>query len=889
MTVLLKREGFFYRNRYVFLAFLLPFFLMLLAYAAAGFYPFGQNQVAVIDMYHQYYPFINELHEKLQNGGSLLYSWDGGLGTNFLTLLSYYAASPLYFLTILVPDAWLMEAVTLIILIKIGLAGAFMAVYLRGMHGRCDCAPVAFSTLYALCAYVMGYYWCLMWLDVVALLPLCMLGLNRLIDRGDFKLYTLSLAAMMLTNYYIGGMVCIFILFYYPILYFSRAKKRGVKGCLRVTGKAVLCSFTGIFLSGITLLPTFLNMQNTYYIDSEMPAESTFYHSLMDILTNLFPETQLTVREGLPNIYCGLLCVILLICFLLSKSISLRKKILNGIMLAFLIVSLNYNKLDFIWHGLHFPNQLPFRYSFVVSFLLIVIAFEAFIYIREISQRQLIAIGAGIALYILLAQKLYSQELKPEFAYVSLFLLLLYVAFLAAYRTRRFHEPLMCLLLLVFVACEMMNHTAISVETVSSTNRDEYFAQSNEVKKVVEDTRKKDKGFYRMELVNPLILNAPMLYGYPGVSEFSSTVNGSVSYLMEHIGLEAEDVKNRYNYVMTTPVANAMLNVKYLISRDTTIEGEDALTLTGGEQMTTLYENKYDLSVGYMVDAAVMENWNFHDENPFTVLNDFVKLSTNTDRDVFYRTGAPSLVGSGVSLGEYQEDGRVSCAPLDSDNPVSAELTFTSSVAQQLYVYVETSGAETITALKEDGTEIELREDCGAAVSVGKCRAGETVTVKIQYEAGQAGEIRAYAYGLDETAWNSAYAMLDDETLNVKEYNDTEIKGTVQAKEDGYFVTSIPYEKGWTVEVDGKEVTPEAFGDAFLAIPLKAGTHEIDLHYLPEGLIPGILLTLCGVGILLALCFMRKHRTWEPEPEAQPICPVYGPVYKSGLHRRRFL
>ena len=353
--------NFFYRNRYVFLAFFVPFFLLFIAYAAMGFYPFGENQVAVIDMYHQYYPFISELHEKLQNGGSLLYSWNGGLGTNFLALMSYYAASPLYFLTIFVPDAWLMEAVTLIILIKIGLAGAFMAVYLRGMHGRCDLATVAFSSMYALCAYVLGYYWCMMWLDAVAILPLCILGLNRLIDRGSFKLYTISLAALMITNYYIGGMICIFIFFYFPILYFSRRRRPGARGCLQVTGKAVLCSFTGIFIAGVTLLPTFLSLQNTYYIDSEMPRETTFYQSLLDLFTNLLPNVEPTVREGLPNVYCGLLSVILFVFFLLSRRISLRKKLLNCALLGFLFLSLNCNKLDFMWHGFHFPNQLPYR------------------------------------------------------------------------------------------------------------------------------------------------------------------------------------------------------------------------------------------------------------------------------------------------------------------------------------------------------------------------------------------------------------------------------------------------------------------------------------------------------------------------------------------------
>ena len=71
--------NFFYRNRYVFLAFFVPFFLLFIAYAAMGFYPFGENQVAVIDMYHQYYPFISELHEKRKSAVLL----ERGTGNEF--------------------------------------------------------------------------------------------------------------------------------------------------------------------------------------------------------------------------------------------------------------------------------------------------------------------------------------------------------------------------------------------------------------------------------------------------------------------------------------------------------------------------------------------------------------------------------------------------------------------------------------------------------------------------------------------------------------------------------------------------------------------------------------------------------------------------------------
>ncbi len=850
-----KGTAFFYYNRYIILAFFVPVILMFAAFASAEFYPFGENQAAVIDMYHQYFPFISELHQKLQSGGSLLYTWNGGLGTNFLTLISYYAASPLYFLTIFVPDAYLMEAVTVIILIKIGMASACMAIYLRSMHGRCDCGTVAFSVLYGLCAYVMGYYWCLMWLDTVVLLPLCMLGLNRLLDQGRIKLYTLSIAALMITNYYTGGMVCIFIFFYYPILYFSRDIRRGVKGCLEVTGKAVLCSVTGIFIAGMTLFPTFLNMQNTYYIDSEMPEDSSFYHSLLDLVTNLLPETELTVREGLPNIYCGLICFMLVILFMLLKRVSIRRKLLNCGFLAFLFLSLNWNKLDFVWHGFHFPNQLPFRYSFVVSFLLVILAYEAFLNIREISGKQIGILVAGAAVYILLAQKLYEETFSAEFVYVCLLLLLLYGAFLAAYRTGLYHEPAMCLLLLLLVCGEMVNHTAAAVDKVSYTNRAEYFAESKEVKELVQDTREKDRGLYRMEVANPLILNSPMLYHYPGISEFSSTVNGNVSYLMEHIGLEAEDVKNRYNYVMTTPVANAVLGVKYIISKGQPIENHSELTLAGGKELTCLYENQYALPIGYMANQDVLDTWDYSQENPFQVLNDFVELAAGEVAPVFRSVGTPEISGTHVSLGEYY-DGYVDCSA-EGEEP-DAQLVFTITEEQPIYVFVEAEGAESISAETETGEPVQLKEDCGAVVSLGTCKAGETVTINIIYEGESAGGITARVCGLDQQAWDRAYGELAAGGLTTENFDDTHVKGRITAKEDGVFLTSIPYEKGWSLKVDGKEQEIDPLADALVAVPMKAGEHTVELTYLPDGLIPGSVVSLCGIGILIALCFVQR-------------------------------
>lgn len=840
-------------------AFLVPFFIMLIICADEGFYPFGDNQIAVIDMYHQYVPFLAELQYKLQTGGSFLYSWNGGAGTNFISLLAYYAASPLNLILAVFPQSLLMEGVTLIVLVKVSLGGLCMVIYLKGMYKREDCVTVAFATCYALCAYVVGYYWCLMWLDAVYLLPLCMLGLNRLLDKGDFKLYVITIALLLYTNYYIGGMVCIFILFYFPVLYFIKKRDLGVKGCLKKIGKVVMCSFTGILLSAFLLVPTFASLQNTYYIDSEMPTTISFYRSLLDIFNNLMPQMEVTTRSGAPNIYCGLFCVMMFAFFLLCKQIAVRKKIASCIMLAFLVLSFNVNILDYIWHGFHFPNQIPFRYSFVFSFLLAGIAYEAFLYIREITPKTIGTMAAIGTAYIVLVQKLYEEDMMVSFAYVSLLLLFLYSGFLALYRLDRYDKKLMKVLLLVIVIFEMVVNTSTAVNTVSHTSRIEYFTGYEDITKLVQETRQEDTDFYRMEISSSETLNAPMLYNYPGTSQFSSTVNASVTNFMVAIGLEGGGPKNRYNYIVTNPVTDAILGTRYLLSRGEALVNENTWELTGGSGDAAVYKNKYALSMGYMVEPAVLHTWDFEDGNPFDNLNEFVKISTGGEENVFTSIGMPEITGVGVTLGKYH-NGYIDCSATGEVENAKVELDYTIQETQPIYVYIDTSYAESITAQRTDGTIAYLPTDAPAIVSLGTMQAGDSVHLTIEYESKDGASINAYVCGLDEKVWDAAYEKLADETMQVTDYSDTHVEGTINANEDGVCVLSVPYEKGWTLKVDGQEKAVSLLGDAFIAVPLEAGEHHIELTYLPDGLSAGIALTLAGIILFAAMCVWKRRK-----------------------------
>ena len=856
--MLQKLKYYFLKNKYMLTAFFVPFMIMALVFVSKGYYPFGDNQIAIIDMYHQYVPFLNELQYKLQNFDSLWYSWNGAGGTNFVSLFAYYTASPLNLLLILVPQKFLMEAVTLLVFTKIGLAGLFMNIYFKGIHGRQDCATVAFSTLYALSAYALGYYWNIMWLDGFALLPLIILGLNRLMDGKDFKLYVITLALSLFSNYYIGGMTCIFILFYFPALYFLKKRNLGVKGCLKTIGKGALCSATAILMSACLLVPTFLSLQNTYYIDSNMPKEVVFYRPILDLLNNLMPGMEVTIREGAPNIYCGLFCVMLFACFLICDRIPARKKIINCIMLAFLILSLNVNKLDYIWHGFHFPNQIPFRYSFVVSFLLVAVAYDTFKYIHRLSPKSIAVIAAAGTAYIVLIQKVYEETLNVDFAYIALLLLFLYSGFMAMYRAEGFDRRLLKLLLLVMVMFEMVVSVDAALTTTGNTSRTGYFRNAESVRQIVEEIRAEDTELYRMEIDNSVTLNSPMLYNYPGISQFSSTVNASATEFMVAVGIEGGAAKNRFTYALTDPVTDAVLGVKYLIGRGTTIDNESGLSLVKKIGDTHLYENKYALSMGYMVEPALLYSWDCDQENPFDRLNQFVKLAVDSDEDVFTRIKNPHIASAGAIV-KNDRNGYIECEYRGDSYIAKVELTYTVPETQQVYAFVESGKVEYIAAQRSDGTEFQLPTDVGGIISMGELEKGETLKITVEYQEEYAEDINAYIYGLNREVWETAYAELSDEMLDVTEYSSTKVIGDITAKEDGMCVISVPYEKGWTLKVDGEKKQIQLLEECMIAVPLEAGEHHIELKFVPNGLLCGVVLTICGILIFAGMCIIKRR------------------------------
>lgn len=639
------------RHIFVLLAFLIPFVIMIAVFIKNEMYPAGDKQILIIDFWHQYFPFISEMQDKLQNGSSLLYSLHSGWGQNFLGIMSYYTASPLNFLSLLIPEAHLREFLALFVCIKVGCAGLFMGMYLKHVFKRNDFSIVLFSIPYALCAYLMGYYWNIMWLDTVALMPLVALGAHYLIKEGKFKLYTISLAVAFFSNFYIGFFLCVFIALYFIAEVICL--KLNIKTILIRLWQILLFSIIGLALTAILILPAYLALKMTYSGgNSSFPEEMTFYKNFKEVLGNLLAFQTPTNLEGLPNLYCSLLAVIMIGVHAVSKKISVREKIVVLVLLSFLIISCNNNILDYIWHGFHFTNQIPFRFSFIFAFVLLAVAYRAFTQLEKISVIHIIGAiiaAAGIIFIGKLSTDVSDKALKNNIALALAYMALITILLI---KYKYINTKTISVIMIIPMIIEMSVGANKGV-SIDSSSYSTYYANNEEVQKLLKKTEPADDDFYRTEMSKWYTINDPCLYRYYGVSQFSSMCNSAVSDYMENLGIVSQPNGNRYYYGATSPFTNALLNLKYVISK--TGENSDTYLKEIAEaDGAKLYENTTYLPFGFMTESGLKDFKLSNPNNPFYYLNALFKSMTGIDKDLY--TYIPMTKGEGENAVITNED-----------------------------------------------------------------------------------------------------------------------------------------------------------------------------------------------------------------------------------------
>ena len=363
----------------LFAAFLIPLLISVIICIDHEVYPFGERCLLQVDMYHQYCPFFTEFVDKLRSGESLMYSWTIGLGADFVSLFAYYLASPLNWLILLCPKGYVIEFMSILMIVRISLCGLTFAYYLKKHFHTNHPAIAVFGTAYALSAFMAAYAWNVMWTDCLVLAPLIILGVEQLVKEKKVTLYYVTLAVSILSNYYISIMICIFLVLYFLILLLEQ-KEGKIGACLRFGWYSLLAGGTGAVL----LIPEAIILGESGSQGISFPSAMEWYFNLIAELGRhcILVETY-TGRDHWPNLYSGVFTLFLILLYVMNHGISWKKKVPRILLLVFMAVSFANNMLDFIWHGLHFPDSLPGRQSFLYSFLLLVLCFETFLHLRE--------------------------------------------------------------------------------------------------------------------------------------------------------------------------------------------------------------------------------------------------------------------------------------------------------------------------------------------------------------------------------------------------------------------------------------------------------------------------------------------------------------------------
>ena len=887
---------------YLVLAFCIPFFGMLGVMLISQYEPFGQYSMLYSDMFHQYYPFFVAFRKALRSGESLLYSWSVGMGLDYLGLISYYLASPLNLLSVLVPDGLTLEFFSLLMPTKLGLAGLFFAIFLKRIFGKYDGSIALFGSFYALCAWALGYQWNVMWLDTFALLPLVVLGMVYLLRDRKFILYTLTLFLSIYANYYIGLFTCIFIFlifFVYEICCWQDWKKFFLD-----LGRIAVFSLLAIGMTAILELPALAALQTTQSSVNEFPksfrlniAGSNTVMGLLDAMRqvagNMGGSIEPTFKEGLPNLYCGVGSIFLAFLFLSAKEVKTKEKVCSVALLLFFNVSFIIRQLDYIWHGFHFTNMIPYRFSFLHCFVLLTMAYRAWLLRNKFRIWQTVPAAMMTAIVLACSEELL-ETVEAELLGIKLDVPLYIIynsVFLLAYlavlmygqkriavpeeatdreikKIRRENRKLRSQarkLALVVMLLELTATLLAFGLYFPGTSVKNYPKGTDEAASMIRYMHERERNnlFFRAETTHSQTLNDGALNGYNGVSTFTSSANVKNTEFMVALGYGAKNTYNRYCFEESSPVANLFLGLKYMIERDGKDKTSVFLTDVHHYGNVHLIENNAYLPLGFLAEKELAELDFATSKGTFPFQNELFTAATGLEAEVWNKLEGSNLtiIPNDVTLTDSNTSGY--CAYTDCKSGSNVTYSYVADRDGFMCIHLNLPKRNDYHVIVNGQERYKESISLPQMIAVGDVDAGDLIEIKINCDAGESSTMTVSAAILEDELFWEGYDILSASLLELTSFETTRVEGTILCDRDGLLYASIPQNGNWSVTVDGAPAEIKLVGECMIGVELTEGEHNIVYTYENKAFDIGWKVTLACVAIFLVLIQVFYKPDWK--------------------------
>lgn len=359
-------------------AFFINLAIISIIFAYAGLVPFGNNNFLSSDLGTQYLAFLTGLRRQLGSGHIHLYLFSQALGDNFFPVISYYLLSPFNLLLVLFSLKGIPAAANIIIMLKISAMGVTMAYFIKEYFHEIKVSDYLFTIAYGFCGFVASYFYDLMWLDALIMLPLVAVGVMHVIKKQKYLLYFCSLLLAIIFNYYLGYMLCIFSVAFFIYIGLEENLFRQ-KNKWQVIRNYLITSVLAGLGSAVVLIPTLVGMMKTakssFNITNYLPSARFGFEALtqLGIGGNTFDQR---LEHG-PSVFMTSAVLIMLLAYFVSARISSKNKGNSLFLLGILLISMFVTTFNTVWHMFQNPAGFPFRNSFIFSFVCIFIAHKA--------------------------------------------------------------------------------------------------------------------------------------------------------------------------------------------------------------------------------------------------------------------------------------------------------------------------------------------------------------------------------------------------------------------------------------------------------------------------------------------------------------------------------
>ena len=873
-------------------------------------FPFGNGTIMTVDLGQQYIDFYQYYRGIFQgNWDQIFYSFSKATGGEMVGTWSYYLMSPYLIFLLLFPQSWLSFAVALIVLLKLATAASAFQFMLGRFYNEVTWQSLTFSFAYAFIGYLSANQLNVMWLDGVIFLPFLIWGLEKIMRGQSGWTYVGWLALILISNYYIGYMICLFLILFFcyravahgrsnlhdpdqmtflnqdlsPSGYYQAEYFTNLKNYLMKTfGKFAGWSLAGGGLAAFILLPTIFALSTSKGQQSSPALELTTDYPLYDIVSKfiLGPFNFDQMPEGLPNIFIGSLALIMAILYFFNKKVPWQERLAAGSVTTVLLLSMNISGLNLIWHGLQYPIWYPYRFSFVFSFFLLFIGYQLY------RQKPILSIKSAIALLIPFAMACgYLLYKIQEFDYLSVTTVIvsfvLFVGVTALLIMATDFDRLIYILLLMITMSEVFANSVITVSSISYLKQDDFADYITEIKPEIAAYAPGENEFYRMTKTFQRTKNDAMQLGYYDLNHFNSTMERNTTQLFKQLGQPMSD--GFTNYTTGSLLTDALFGVQYYFDvtpfednqgslKDRVMSTRADLSAYPVAEVTDqliIHENPNALSLAYMVNQDI-QSVAIEDVNPIYLQDELLNVLTGNGTT------------NGVDLSQFAiaNFASVDLFHVDSQDASVVNTTYKRDDTGEdsfidIHINIKTDQAYYITVpsfLNDeevkyylDGEPLDYDSSYQSIqlFNIANDEQGSKKVFTIQVLDDETTLADVNLYTLDQEKVQTMADDLKENQLALTDFSNTAFSGTVTVDDPSeYLLVTVPYAEGWHAKVNGQSVeTISLLNGGFMGVQFpEAGEYEVSFYYIPQGFILGLIITITTGIVLVGIYYFYKKK-----------------------------